>query len=486
MSRRLLGLGSLLVLAACQGDRLISPPPAENPVGPVFDISSNNSNLGWRPPIANQSTTGQFNPNLSPTVQICQTSPAAGCTDYPDVGVTGGQYHLNWKTPKTAAQFRIHVLVLGGEVGFVDVNTTKTNVPGAVQVNAGANLPIKFVLTSDCATTASCIDPGTGGTVTTTTGAGQIAGVTIPPQPGGGPPITVNFAACEHPLSEDGLIVFGSCITINSNLGEAELTEEALVFICDVLNADLPGGEEHDLIHMHRRHNGNITVLPNEHAPLCPSVGADASVGGMLRALAHGQFGRAASQLVGLIGPKPLYASVLHLGAGGTTKGFSDFQFALEQTGDALPIGYESNGWSYQIDGELSENWQNGPLFEATGRGGFGEDHNECSLIINNTHTSWPAGITELYLRRNVVAPVDGTITISVAIDNDIQVWVDGVLRSGSNPVVHDGCPTQGSSTFTAPVSAGVHTIAIRAIDRGGSSYFDASVTFAPGEIGGN
>ena len=87
MQRRLLGVASLLVLAACQSDRLISPPPADTPVGPVFAISSGNSNFAWRPPIANQSATGQFNPSLSPTVRICQTSPDAGCTDTPNVGV---------------------------------------------------------------------------------------------------------------------------------------------------------------------------------------------------------------------------------------------------------------------------------------------------------------------------------------------------------------------------------------------------------------
>lgn len=491
MSRRLLALGSLLILAACQGDRLISPPPADNAVGPVFAISSGNSNFAWRPPIANQSATGRFNPNLSPTVRICQTSPAAGCTDTPNVGVTGGQYHLNWKTPKASALFRVSVLVLGVEVGFVDVNTNKNNVPGYVQVNSGANLPIKFELTTDCPPGSSCIDPGTGGTTTTTTPGGGIAGVTIPAQPGGGPPITVTFSACNPDLSSNGLTVFGSCIHIDSNL-LGNLTNEAIVFICDVLtDPDLPSGEERDNIHLNRRHDGNINVLPNAAAPLCPSVGGNASIGGVLRALAQGEWKRAASQFVGLIGPKPLYASVLHLGAGGSTGAFSDFQFGEP----GLP-GYESAGWSYQINGTVGEGWEEAGLFGDTGQAGFGffleSDH--CSLIQNSTHTAWPAGNGEspsyLYLRRDVTVGASGLLNIAVAIDNDVIVWVDGdlVIHDGEGGfATHEGCATLNSMTGSIFVGAGTHKIAIQARDRGNSTYFDAQISFTPyGGEGGN
>ena len=267
---------------------------------------------------------------------------------------------------------------------------------------------------------------------------------------------------------------------------EGNLTNEAIVFICDVLtDPDLPSGEARDNIHLHRRHNGNINVLPNTASPLCPSVDANASIGGVLRALARGQFGRAASQFVGLIGPRPLYASVLHLGAGGSTGAFSDFQFGEPGLPD-----YESAGWSYQINGEVDEGWQEAGLFADVGQAGFGFNNtaNNCPLVLSGTHTAWPAGDGEspsyLYLRRDVTVGTSGVLTINVAIDNDIIVYVDGneVISDGEGGfATHEGCPTLNSMTGSIFVGAGTHKIAIVAQDRGGSTYFDAAVTFAPG-----
>ncbi len=77
-----------------------------------------------------------------------------------------------------------------------------------------------------------------------------------------------------------------------------------------------------------------------------------------------------------------------------------------------------------------------------------------------------------------------GVLTINVAIDNDIIVYVDGneVISDGEGGfATHEGCPTLNSMTGSIFVGAGTHKIAIVAQDRGGSTYFDAAVTFAPG-----
>lgn len=149
--------------------------------------------------------------------------------------------------------------------------------------------------------------------------------------------------------------------------------------------------------------------------------------------------------------------------------------------GDPLPVNYGSGGWSYQIDGSPVETWFSSAVtpFTLTGTAGFGEDQNSCPLIISNTSTLWPAGVTTLYVRRNISLDEAATIRVAVAIDNDVQIFVNGV-DVGPGLLVHDGCPTQGSFIREISLPAGTHVIAFRAVDRGGSSYFDAAVTIVP------
>lgn len=486
MQRRLLGFGSLLLLAACSGEQVVSP-DSNQAIGPLFSISSGNPNFAWRPPVANQSATGAFNPGLSPTVRICSLPADNNCSNNA-AAVSGGQYQYDWKTSKTPGQFRIHVLVLGSELGSADVNTTSATIPGFVKVNAGATLPVKFVITTDC-TVANCVDPNTGGTVFIGSATNPQGGVTVPPQEGGGDPIPLDVKFCRPDLSANGLVVHGSCITIDAPEG-TELTNPAIVFICDVLE-DLPfPNSEHT--HIHKRHgSGNsavITVLPNESAPLCQQQGANATVGSFLRALAHGNLKEAGKQFLGLVGPKPLYATtMLDRGAGGSTGTFSDFQFAEEV--EQLPIGWESGAWSYQIGGSVPSGWQTGPLFALTGAAGFGflhsantgEGFEQCvALIGEHTATPW-AENTTLYLRRNFFLTEPTTVQISVAIDNDIEIYVDG-NDVGPGLLVHDGCATRDSFVRTVTLlPAGVHSLGIKAIDRGFSTYFDAQLTVAGG-----
>lgn len=95
---------------------------------------------------------------------------------------------------------------------------------------------------------------------------------------------------------------------------------------------------------------------------------------------------------------------------------------------------------------------------------------------------------TEAYIVKTVNAPVNGTLVATIRIDNDIRVWVDGVELTSTIPNTgapgvyvspwwkHDNCVTIGPAVVTVPVSAGAHTIAVRALDRGGNAYFDMQV----------
>ena len=111
------------------------------------------------------------------------------------------------------------------------------------------------------------------------------------------------------------------------------------------------------------------------------------------------------------------------------------------------------------------------------GAAGFGSG--SCDLNdIQFTRTTWPAN-TDLLIRR--ILPLSDRVTglrIKVALDNDIEVFVNGQDVSNGRQY-HDGCPTRDSLVFVVPPSLlvpGNNLIAIRAIDRGVFAYFDMEV----------
>jgi hypothetical protein len=84
-----------------------------------------------------------------------------------------------------------------------------------------------------------------------------------------------------------------------------------------------------------------------------------------------------------------------------------------------------------------------------------------------------------------------GSVQVRVAIDNDIQVFVNGVdVTAMGEPNVleggfqrHGGCAERGSFVFPVPdpvVQVGSNLLAIRARDRGVISYLDLRVTAKP------
>ncbi|MGH7525672.1 MAG: hypothetical protein ACREMX_03105 [Gemmatimonadales bacterium] len=172
----------------------------------------------------------------------------------------------------------------------------------------------------------------------------------------------------------------------------------------------------------------------------------------------------------------------------------------------AGPIDYLTTGYRYL----LSTSFKPGDVTAfagltykdigwSTGDAAFGFDGgNNCALnkVSAGQKTKWPAN-TQILLRK----PFSGasgitTGTVSVAIDNDIRVFVNGVEITGTgkkangHPVAldangfvrHEGCATRGSFTFKATnLTAGVNLLAIRGRDRGSSTYVDAKVTLGSG-----
>ncbi len=117
----------------------------------------------------------------------------------------------------------------------------------------------------------------------------------------------------------------------------------------------------------------------------------------------------------------------------------------------------------------------------STGDAGFGTPTGICALNnSNDVKTSWALN-TDILLRKNFNLPAGAfNLKISVAIDNDIQVFINGVDVSGGLNV-HEGCSTRDSFVFTAPdniLNKGGNLLAVRAQDRGVLSYVDVEVEF--------
>lgn len=392
MRRRVLFCFVLALASGCRGGDAARP-IADPHAPPSHSISDATHSLGnpdffFLPPmVSNPSSSpnwdpGAFNGNLHPTVTVCSLpgtitsagsiTPSTPCdatvfTGTAVVSLADELYQLNWQVPNSSTTFyRIRVSVGATTLGWADVETASNmsqlknvNTGEFVPLNDGRTLPIKFRIeryalcavpgVGPCA--SASVDLSSGGTVSTVlqTG-GQPAGIVIPAQGGGSSPSTITVQSCGNfnPRATD-LPTFGPCarITADPALPPSGLTNAATVFICDVSDVTItqgPGGQvvdhaQADRITLHRldpdpdpTHAGGQIVTALPHAPACgPNVASrDASFGGLLAALRHGELSQALHHAAGLLSATPLYAArYIDLGGGGFTVELSDFQFAL-------------------------------------------------------------------------------------------------------------------------------------------------------------
>jgi hypothetical protein len=177
--------------------------------------------------------------------------------------------------------------------------------------------------------------------------------------------------------------------------------------------------------------------------------------------------------------------------------GATSVTFSATVTSSVGTIGYLSTGYRYLLSTGFEGTYPPADFMTtgfddsgwAQGNAGFGHDGGDgCPLNTPTfTKTDWPGGTGEApsYIIIRKQFTVDGsTAVVSVAIDNDIRVWVDGteITSTGGTPdgtgfVQHEGCPSRGSLAFTASnLGAGPHLLVVEGKDRGGSSYLDVSV----------
>jgi hypothetical protein len=155
------------------------------------------------------------------------------------------------------------------------------------------------------------------------------------------------------------------------------------------------------------------------------------------------------------VGSVPLAASasgvVVLQPRGGT------WQYDVEAHGACA--GFESPGYM-------------GPCAFSPGSAPFGNLPGFCNGVVPDPVTGWPAD-TDLLAFVEIDVPIGaGSLHFEYDVDNNIEVALDGApIFTGA----YGDCALHGFADV--PASPGPHKLAVRAIDLGGASYFDMSVT---------
>jgi hypothetical protein len=149
---------------------------------------------------------------------------------------------------------------------------------------------------------------------------------------------------------------------------------------------------------------------------------------------------------------------------------------------------FGASGWSFLVQSSAPDGneWTTLP-WPVTAVGWSQETAPFGSVGLNGTSpsgcsdkapTEWPVNSTIL-MRRDFFVPAGvTTATISVKVDNDIRVFLNGAAVT--NLVSHEGCAeVHPPGPFTATVVGGaVNRLAILGVDRGTESFIDVKVTF--------
>jgi RHS repeat-associated protein len=148
-------------------------------------------------------------------------------------------------------------------------------------------------------------------------------------------------------------------------------------------------------------------------------------------------------------------------------------------------IPYLAAGYQYRVVEYDAGSGFEQPGFDAskfsTGNAGFGSPAGRCSLNNpDDVKTKWPL-FTDILVRKEFELPVGiRELQVSIVVDNDVQVYVNGQEMS-AGLAIHEDCPSRSQAMpFVAPASvlkAGKNLLAVRARDRGDLSYLDIKAT---------
>ncbi len=144
-------------------------------------------------------------------------------------------------------------------------------------------------------------------------------------------------------------------------------------------------------------------------------------------------------------------------------------------------LPYQADGWRYlQVTpGNPVETLFMAPGFDdsawSTGRAAFSSGSNGGCPVDATAHTFWLA-YTNMLVRRSFLARASDALILHIGIDNDLKIWLNGRLFYTTT---HEGCAALDEFNVTVPTGwlvDGLNRIAIQAVDRGGSTFFDMRI----------
>jgi thrombospondin type 3 repeat protein len=159
------------------------------------------------------------------------------------------------------------------------------------------------------------------------------------------------------------------------------------------------------------------------------------------------------------------------------------------EAADQVVIPYGATGYRYLQTAHGGAPGFEAPAFDdsdwATGDAAFGVGGG-CP-IDSTIKTTWSPN-TDMLLRKSFDLPAGYSVRIGVAIDNDVDVFVNG--HAVGPRFVHELCATRDSIVFLVNpaflVPGAANLLAVRAIDRGGLSLVDVQVTLTPIDTDGD
>lgn len=386
-----LGALSVVILSSCVGSEVTSPDVDVDPSFAISDGSTDGSNdFYFLPPLVsgNPNPAGDFNPYLSPEMQVCAISEAdlgpsetKSCSGRTIVVAPGAiavtvdavndMYAASWDTdgPETDGSafttdefLLLEILVAGEAVGWIDLDPQDPNGPGQSVADAyafrlGETIPVKFWLSADyqCDPSAFVTECITGAVVgqegadLSLEGEGNKLGVIIFAQSLPVEQITITleridptlyFGAtgqeCIPGLGGTGAFdapQLGDCFRLRTTPEDLDpLLIPALVSIC-IDPAQIPGAgltpSQQDQLTM-IRYNADDPQNPIWQALRDAAGDCPTNTASLLDVPDRG-FMRYAAQginaLARAIGPEPVAAGDLRFG--GLTSSFSNFRYAL-------------------------------------------------------------------------------------------------------------------------------------------------------------
>jgi len=486
MKRWQLAVVAIAAISACT-EQQVTRPPVGRPTALVLDGAHNGDpEFFFLPPLVPDPSTdpnfdpAKFDATLAPTVEVCRLTgdPRSGpvfCVANAALvfgpvnailDLTSQQYRVNWDTKSPTlldpSQFyRIRVRGAAGKsvLGSLDVDPVDQGIKNlrsgdVVQFPDGRTLPIKFRIEQGerCTFNADCVTQvvGAGGAIiiTSEAGGGVTGGaVAIPPDaldPGEEITVTISRLDRQPCLPQIDIAQFEGCFQFTADPPLSARTHnpgrfntDVVVAICVELPLTITQAQE-GLLQLHAFDAAQgVRALPNASAAFlpCEPNRFPFPPGGLgARPGWRGILDRVAAFAV----PQPAYASMVHLGVGGSSCCFSDI-------GWALPAKMAVLAGDDQL-AALGDAVATPPALLVT-------DANNAPVAGATVHFRIPSTGAGSVTPTQVVTGADGVARVDswvlAAGTNSLEAFATGIGPTPTFPIV-SGPLSEGVVTFTA------------------------------------